>query len=163
MNRPVHIPDRTLRVAWPQAGVLLDGAEMVCELPVGWVRFGPPGLLVATTGAALSAAAYAPAKSPLVPLFLPAGHPRVELRWPHVPGGLWACDGDPADLFRLLDDAGLPTWMLLVSGEGTTIQAVARQPSLPDHPLVRLLAPTDMSSITLPRYRTQRLTDRRSI
>jgi hypothetical protein len=158
MDRRIHTPDRMLRVAWPRAGVLLDGPEAVRDLPVGWVRFGPPGLLVFASGAGAGAAAYAPARSPLVPLFLPAGEPCVELRWPHVPGGLWACDGDPACLFDLLEGAGPPAWMLLVSGEGTTIQAVARRASLPDHPLVHLLTPaSDPSSV----YQARRLTDRR--
>ncbi|MCL6552293.1 MAG: hypothetical protein K6W08_04110, partial [Firmicutes bacterium] len=76
---------------------------------------------------------------------------------------LWACDGDPADLFDLLEKAGPPPWMLLASGEATAIQTVARRPSLSDHPLVRLLVPMDLPSHPLSVYQSHRLTNKRKI
>jgi len=129
-----------VRFIWAVDGVILDSVDALRELPAGWLCLGPPRFFAFELSRASGAGFFVPRLTTLVPLFLPIGVPRVEFRWPRLPA-MWASDGDPLDLCKLLEEVGLPAWLLLVSGRGTVIQAIARQARLPADPLTRLLLP----------------------
>lgn len=139
-----------VRFIWAVDGVILDSLDALRELPAGWLCLGPPRLFAFELGKASGAGSYVPRPTKLVPLFLPTGAPRVEFRWPRLPA-LWASDGDPLELCDLLEEVGLPVWLLLVSGRGTVIQAIARRASLPADPLTRLLLPESLSALQVMR------------
>ncbi|MDI6771341.1 MAG: hypothetical protein QME77_01970 [bacterium] len=136
-------PNQTVwkvRLAWLLDGHVLDSPASLACLPAAWLEQGPPQLLAYVVGEQIGAASYAVARASAPRnCFLPSGVPQVHFRWNTAWAAAWASEGDPAHLADMLERAGPPDWLVLVCGAGIALQALRRQPRLPENPLCHLL------------------------